>query len=29
LDESTKYDLWLAEKKRSQLKVKCLISHTP
>ena len=26
INQQAKYDLWLAEKKRSQLKVKCLLN---
>ena len=27
INQQAKYDLWLAEKTRSQLTVKCLVSH--
>ena len=27
INQQAKYDLWLAEKNRSQLKVKCLVNH--
>lgn len=27
INQQAKYDLWLAEKNRSQLKVKCLFNH--
>ena len=27
INQQAKYDLWLAEKNRSKLKVKCLVNH--
>ena len=27
INQQAKYDLWLAEKNRGQLKVKCLVNH--